>query len=60
MAAATFAAARGCLSSFCQQLAQPWIPGCHLPQLLQLQEGINVPAALLIHLLPILTLFRPL
>ena len=46
-------AACGCMSSFCQQLAQSGVPGCHLPELLQLQEGLHMLAHLSIHLLPV-------
>ena len=52
-------AAEGALSGtggrFCgssHELAQPGISGRYLPQLLQLQERLNVPAALLMHLRP--------
>ena len=52
LAAALFATC-GCLSGLQHQLTQPGIPRCRLPQLLQLQEGLNVPSALSIHLLPV-------
>ena len=50
----------GSFSGCRHQLAQPGIPGCYLPQLLQLQEGLNMPAALLIHLRPPEPLVQPL
>lgn len=43
-------ASRSCLSSFRQELRQAWESGGHRSQLLQLQEGINIPAAFPVHL----------
>lgn len=43
-------AAGSCAGSLCQQLGQAGVARRHLPQLLELQESVHMPAALPVHL----------